>query len=97
MSTRGFEFGRMDKSEYQVAADKAGDRRGALGLLALLSLAVPALLIRSLFPDLDPLLLAGLGVAVYSAYLGLMGVALLRQAEQKQTRPEAARVTAGEE
>ena len=47
------------------------DRSGLFGLLALLGLAFPALGIRYLFPDLNPLFLAGFGIAVYGVYLGL--------------------------
>jgi len=48
------------------------DRSGLIGFLALLGLAFPALGIRYLFPSLNPMLLAGLGIAVYGVYLGLL-------------------------
>ena len=48
------------------------DRRGLIAFLTLVSLAFPALGIRYLVPDLNPLFLAGLGVAVYGVYLGLL-------------------------
>jgi hypothetical protein len=51
----------------------------------LVSLAIPALLIRNLFPDLDPLLLAGFGVAIYSAYLVVMIAVLWRQETEAQS------------
>jgi hypothetical protein len=50
----------------------SNDRSGLIGLLALLGIAFPALGIRYLFPSLNPMLLAGLGIAVYGVYLGLL-------------------------
>jgi len=46
------------------------DRRGLIGLFTIFSLAFPALAIRYLYPDLNPLFLVGLGLAVYVFYLG---------------------------
>ena len=50
----------------------SNDRRGLIGLLTIFSLAFPALGIRYSYPDLNPLFLAGIGLAVYGAYLGLL-------------------------
>jgi len=50
----------------------SNDRSGRIGLLALLALAFPALGIRYLFPGLNPMLLAGLGISIYVIYLGLL-------------------------
>ena len=54
------------------------DRSGLFGMLALLSLALPALGIRYLLPDMNPLFLAALGGAVYAVYLAV----LMRQMAQ---------------
>ena len=51
---------------------------------------IPALLIRTLLPDLNPLILAGVGVAVYSAYLAVMIAALWRQDAQAQSAAKVA-------
>jgi hypothetical protein len=48
------------------------DRSGLIGLLVLLSLAILALGIRYLFPDLNSIFLAGLGITVYGIYLGIL-------------------------
>jgi hypothetical protein len=58
----------IERSDYR----KDRDRRGLIGLLSLFGAALPALGIRFLFPDLNPLFLVGLGVAVYGVYLGLL-------------------------
>lgn len=96
MSTSGYQLRDLNDENDELFRAESDDRHGLLGLMALLGLAIPALLIRSLFPDLSPVFLAGLGVAVYCAYLGLMGATLLRQAGQKQVEVAPARVTPGE-
>ena len=69
-------------NQVQDGAGQTTDNRSAMiGLLALLSLAFPALLIRTLFPDLNPLFLAGLGVVTYGSYLTVL---MLKQTEQVQ-------------
>lgn len=60
----------MDKNnvERHSARQKSDDREMFFGFLALLSLAFPALAIRALLPDLNPLLLVGIGLLIYFAY-----------------------------
>jgi drug/metabolite transporter (DMT)-like permease len=66
--------------EQVIMRQEVDDRQGLLGLLALISLAIPALLIRYLFPEINPVILGGLGVAVYAAYLSVLLMAVSRQA-----------------
>jgi hypothetical protein len=97
MSANSFETRELWLEEQSVAQGKADDRYGLLGLIALISLAIPALLIRNLFPDLKPLILAGLGVTVYTAYLAVMITILLRQGDQEQPAREVAPIMADKE
>ncbi len=97
MNANSFEAQNVVYQDQETVREKSDDRHGLMGFIALLSLAIPALLIRNLFPDMNPLMLAGLGVTVYVAYLGLMIAVLLRQAEHEQTRPEAVPATTNRE
>jgi hypothetical protein len=76
-----------DQHSESRAGQNGNDRSGALGFLALLGLAFPALGIRYLLPDLNPLLLAGLGLAVYSIYLGML-IHYMAQAEDAESALE---------
>ena len=89
----------IDRVEENQAAmqSRIDDRQGLLGLIALILLAIPALLIRYLFPDLDPMILAGLGLAVYSVYAGMMVLALSSRAGQEEPSPKPVPVAAGDE
>lgn len=75
----------------QVATQKVRDDRETLIIfLAILGLALPALAIRNLFPDLNPLLLAGLGITVYGVYLGwFLWTNQLLSAEKEVSRQSA--------
>lgn len=73
--------GPVNNQERDVAAQAIDNRSAMIGLLALLVLAFPALLIRSLFPDLNPLFLAGLGIVTYGSYLTVL---MFKQSEQVQ-------------
>lgn len=97
MSVGSYEADDIRLVKQEMFQDDASDQHGLLGLIALIGLAIPALLIRSLLPDLNPVFLAGLGSAVYLAYLGVMVVTLMRQAEQGQLAPETIGVTADHE
>jgi hypothetical protein len=97
MSANSFEIREQTTRDQEWAQGRVDNRQGLLGFIALISLAIPALLIRSLLPDLNPLILAGLGVAVYSAYLAVMIAALWRQDEQARSALQAAPVAADKE
>ena len=94
----------MNSSEHETelvndqerdGADQTVDNRSAMiGLLALLSLAFPALLIRNLFPDLNPLFLAGLGVITYGIYLTWLLFRQSEQAREMESSLEPAKVKA---
>ena len=71
----------VNNREQDDAGQTIDNRSAMIGLLALLSLAFPALLIRTLFPDLNPLFLAGLGIITYGSYLVIL---LHKQSEQLQ-------------
>ena len=58
----------IERSGYQGDRDHVG----LVGLLSLFGAALPALGIRILFPNLNPIFLVGLGVFVYGTYLGLL-------------------------
>ena len=53
----------------QSSQQKLDDRETLLGFLSLLSLALPALAIRALLPELNPLFLVVIGLVIYSAYI----------------------------
>jgi hypothetical protein len=59
-----------DRQEQVSTQKDMSEREVRLIFLALLGLALPAWAIRVVFPDLNPLLLAGLGLALYGVYLG---------------------------
>jgi hypothetical protein len=94
LSADGFEAREVRLDELETGQDGVADRHGLLGLVALISLAMPALLIRTLLPDLNPLILTALGLAVYVAYLVAMAAVLWRQAEQTNPSLETVPTTA---
>ena len=73
--------GPVNDQEQDGEGQTIDNRSAMIGLLALLSLAFPALLIRTLFPDLDPLFLAGIGLVTYGSYLTIL---MLKQTERVQ-------------
>jgi len=72
-----------DDGERDMMRQEIGDRQALIGLLALIGLALPALLIRYLFPNLNPVVLAGLGVAAYATYLGLLLTSVSQQIDKE--------------
>lgn len=84
---------RDDQQEQPPFQREVDDREMLLGFLALLSLALPALAIRTLLPDLNPFLLAGIGIIAYGAYLGWMFRAVLVQSTVEQAAMEPVRVS----
>jgi hypothetical protein len=97
MNANSFETREKWLQDQEMAQNKVDDRRGLLGFIALISLAIPALLIRALLPDLNPLILAGLGVVVYSAYLAVMVTFMLRQVKHEQPAPKTVPVMVDKE
>lgn len=69
--------------EQMIVRQAVDDRQALIGLLALISLALPALLIRYLFPNIDPLVLASLGVALSATYLGMLLLTVIRQTKEE--------------
>lgn len=83
---------RTDKEYRQTFVQRPTENRKVLlGGLTLMLLAASALAIRSLFPDLNPYVLAGLGAAVYVAYLGAALQAESARQQEEIDRAEAAR------
>lgn len=76
-----------DRYDHEPVRETVEGRQALLGLVALISLAIPALTIRYLLPDLNPLILAGVGMVAYTAYLAMLFIALSRQAEEEQALP----------
>ena len=85
----------MDKNQTNREVDRRqpNDRQMFIGLLALLSLALPAVAIRSLLPDLNPIVLAGTGLALYAAYLAWLYRMHLAQSTEEQSSLETVVVT----
>lgn len=79
-----------------TSRQKIDDRQGLFGLIALISLAIPVLLARNLLPDLNPIILAGFGIAIYALYLVLMMLMISRQADDSELTPEPAPVRVDE-
>ena len=94
MSATEKELRSVSGQEQGEVGAKIDDREGLLGLVALISLAIPALLIRILLPDLNPVILAGLGVAVYAVYLATLLSTLSRQANEEERTLQAAKARA---
>lgn len=88
--------GVVEDQVWHASKSRIDDRQGLLGLLALISLAGPALLIRYLFPELNPLFLAAFGVAIYSLYLGLLVLAVSRHTGDDEVAVNLAPITVDE-
>ena len=85
------------RSENRARTEQGIDDRSAfLGLLAILSLAVPALVIRNLFPELNPLYLVGLGAITYSTYAFMLVLAYKARAREVEKAQEIASTQVGE-
>lgn len=76
-----------DRYDQEAVRETVEGRQALLGLVALVSLAIPALTIRHLLPDLNPLILAGVGMVAYMTYLAMLFIALSRQTEAEQALP----------
>ena len=88
------ENGPVINQEEDGAGQIIDNRSAMIGLVALLSLAFPALLIRTLFPDLNPLFLAGLGIVTYGSYLTVLMLRQSKQGQEMESSLKLARVKA---
>lgn len=85
----------MERNTDQTDArqEQVDNRMILLGFLVLVLMAAGALAIRNFFPDLNPYILAGLGAAVYLAYLGAALQAELAAKKAENDKAETATVT----
>ena len=78
---------------FEVDSKQAVDNRKILlGGISLLSLSLMAVGIRTLFPDLNPFVLAGFGAAVYVIYIGLALRAEMSRLDEEGRKNELSKV-----
>lgn len=58
--------------DLEANSSYADNRRMTIGFITLIAVAGAALIVRNLFQDLNPLIVAGLGASTYAVYIGAL-------------------------